>query len=131
MAAAAKAGEHFAFNFEVRHVGCRKATFFALQSERPIRFVRCSVIAACERGSGSGTRSDRWGRASGEPNELLRAEGAAINSLHMHSQACDIVVKDTSAEDIAEYVQSLGIGGLGKYTRFSHIDTGPIRNWLG
>ncbi|WP_114947804.1 hypothetical protein [Microvirga calopogonii] len=35
---------HFAFNFEIRRVGCRKARFFALKGEMPIRFVRCSLI---------------------------------------------------------------------------------------
>ncbi len=58
---------HFAFNFEIRRVGCRKATFFALKGEMPIRFVRCSLIPACERGAVSGARYDRRWRANGLP----------------------------------------------------------------
>ena len=58
---------HFAFNFEIRRVGCRKATFFALKGEMPIRFVRCSLIPACERGAVSGARYDRRWRAIGPP----------------------------------------------------------------
>ena len=61
------AGCHFAFNFEIRRVGCRKATFFALKGEMPIRFVRCSLIPACERGAVSGARYDRRWRANGLP----------------------------------------------------------------
>ena len=64
-------------------------------------------------------------------NEMLRAEGSAINSLHMHSQASDIVVNKVSPQDIAKYAQSLGVGGVGFYSRFVHIDTGAIRTWEG
>jgi uncharacterized protein YcbK (DUF882 family) len=64
-------------------------------------------------------------------NEMLRAEGSAINSLHMHSQASDIVVNKVSPTDIAKYAQSLGVGGVGFYSKFVHLDTGPIRTWEG
>ena len=64
-------------------------------------------------------------------NEMLRAEGSAINSLHMHSQASDIVVNKVSPQDIAKYAQSLGVGGVGFYSKFVHIDTGAIRTWEG
>ena len=60
-------GCRFAFNSEIRRVGCRKATFFALKGEMPIRFVRCSLIPACERGAVSGARYDRRWRANGLP----------------------------------------------------------------
>ena len=64
---------HFAFNFEIRRVGCRKATFFALKGEMPIRFVRCSLIPACERGAVSGARYDRRWRANGLPCDRSEA----------------------------------------------------------
>jgi uncharacterized protein YcbK (DUF882 family) len=60
-----------------------------------------------------------------------QAEGSAINSLHMHSQASDIVVNKVSPTDIAKYAQSLGVGGVGFYSKFVHLDTGPIRTWEG
>jgi uncharacterized protein YcbK (DUF882 family) len=66
-----------------------------------------------------------------DTNELLRAEGSAINSLHMHSQASDIVVNKMPAETIAKYAQAIGIGGIGRYRNFTHVDTGSIRTWEG
>ena len=41
-------GCRFAFNSEIRRVGWRKAIFFALKGEMPIRIVRCSLISRCE-----------------------------------------------------------------------------------
>jgi hypothetical protein len=64
---------HFAFSFEIRRVGCRKATFFALKGEMPIRFVRCSLIPVCERGAVSGARYDRRWRANGLPCDRFGA----------------------------------------------------------
>lgn len=65
-------------------------------------------------------------------NTFLRAEGSAINSLHTKSSAADITVKGYNQEDIGKYAQSLGIGGVGFYgNRFTHIDTGKIRTWIG
>ncbi|WP_162820743.1 YcbK family protein [Microvirga calopogonii] len=66
-----------------------------------------------------------------DTNDLLRAEGSAINSLHMHSQAADIVVNKMPAETIAKYAQAIGIGGIGRYRNFTHVDTGSIRTWEG
>ena len=65
----ANASCRFAFNSEIRRVGCRKATFFAIKGEMPIRFARCSLIPACERGAKSGARYDRRWRANGLPCE--------------------------------------------------------------
>ncbi|MBD2745758.1 YcbK family protein [Microvirga sp. BT688] len=64
-------------------------------------------------------------------NDMLRDEGSAINSLHMHSQASDIVVNKVPAETIAKYAKAIGIGGIGKYRNFTHVDTGEIRSWVG
>ncbi len=62
-------------------------------------------------------------------NDLLRAEGSAPNSYHLHSQACDIVLDGISASRVADYVQSLKYGGCGRYSNFCHVDSGPIRIW--
>jgi uncharacterized protein YcbK (DUF882 family) len=56
-------------------------------------------------------------------------EGAAVHSYHLRSQASDIVVPGVAATRIAEYVHSWGLGGVGFYARFTHIDSGPRRTW--
>lgn len=62
-------------------------------------------------------------------NDYLRAEGAAVNSQHLHSRACDITIANTPPQAVALKAQSLKIGGIGFYSRFTHVDTGPIRQW--
>ncbi|WP_139165509.1 hypothetical protein [Microvirga guangxiensis] len=59
-------GCHFAFNFEIRRVGCRKARFFALKDEMPIRFVRCSLILRVKAVLYLARYDRRW-RANGLP----------------------------------------------------------------
>lgn len=62
-------------------------------------------------------------------NRLLAAEGAAINSLHLHRQAADLKLDGIRPSKVAEYVHSMTIGGVGFYPTFTHVDTGKIRTW--
>lgn len=62
-------------------------------------------------------------------NNLLAAEGSAINSLHLHRQAADLRLDGIRPSKVAEYVHSMKIGGVGYYPTFTHLDTGPIRSW--
>ncbi|GHE73330.1 hypothetical protein GCM10019059_36150 [Camelimonas fluminis] len=62
-------------------------------------------------------------------NNLLAAEGAAINSLHLHRQATDLRLDGIRPSNVAEYVHSMEIGGVGFYPTFTHVDTGRVRTW--
>lgn len=62
-------------------------------------------------------------------NHLLRAEGAAINSLHLKRQACDLKLDGIPPGKVSEYVHSMLVGGVGFYPTFTHVDTGRIRTW--
>jgi len=64
-------------------------------------------------------------------NKMLQAEGAAVNSQHLHSRASDIVLGSKPPGETARVAQQFGVGGLGYYKRFTHIDTGPKRSWIG
>ena len=64
-------------------------------------------------------------------NRMLQAEGAAVNSQHLRSRASDIVLGSKPPGDTARVAQQFGVGGLGYYKRFTHIDTGPKRSWIG
>jgi uncharacterized protein YcbK (DUF882 family) len=66
-------------------------------------------------------------------NERLRAQGidAARNSFHLRGRAVDIQIPDVAPAAMAELGSLLGLGGVGVYSRFVHLDTGPRRMWKG
>ena len=64
-------------------------------------------------------------------NKMLQAEGAAVNSQHLRSRASDIVLGSKPPGETARVAQQFGVGGLGYYKTFTHIDTGPKRSWIG
>lgn len=85
-----------------------------------------------------------WARMAGKPNPLItinsgyrtprrnsRIEGAALNSMHIYGKAADIVVRGIEPWQVAEMAKHFNGGGVGLYGRFTHIDTGRIREWLG
>lgn len=66
---------------------------------------------------------------------VLGNTGAARNSYHMSGMALDIALKENGATyslDHAEFIKAAsleGIGGIGVYNNFIHIDVGPRRTW--
>lgn len=64
-------------------------------------------------------------------NALLRKRnrGVARNSYHTKGMAIDIQCKSRSPVQIRRAALSLGAGGVGGYRTFTHIDSGPVRNW--
>ena len=55
--------------------------------------------------------------------------GAARNSYHLRGKAVDLQVRGIPPRDIAEYMAWLGVGGVGRYSTFVHIDSGDERRW--
>jgi len=70
-----------------------------------------------------------------QTNAMLRkrSRGVASNSYHIKGMAVDISMKGRSVRQISRAGQSLGAGGVGKYSRsdFVHLDSGPVRSWGG
>ena len=66
-------------------------------------------------------------------NERLRREGvdAARNSFHIRGRAADIQVPGVEPRHMASLGLTLGLGGVGFYPTFVHLDTGPPRTWKG
>lgn len=59
-------------------------------------------------------------------------EGAAANSQHVLGRAADIKAEGVSSQTVHKAAQTAGAHGLGRYARFTHIDTGPPgRRWRG
>jgi uncharacterized protein YcbK (DUF882 family) len=61
------------------------------------------------------------------------SHGVARDSLHMRGQAIDVMLPGYSVEQIrnAAAALGLGMGGIGTYSGFIHIDTGALRRWSG
>ncbi|MCC7344268.1 MAG: DUF882 domain-containing protein [Deltaproteobacteria bacterium] len=68
-----------------------------------------------------------------EFNESLLKSGRAVSpvSLHTKGQALDIHIDEVREETLRDYLQGLGLGGVGYYgpMDFIHIDVGPVRRW--
>lgn len=66
-------------------------------------------------------------------NERLRRQGidAARNSFHLRGRAVDIQVPGVAPRPLARLGLLLGLGGVGVYPTFVHLDTGPRRTWQG
>jgi uncharacterized protein YcbK (DUF882 family) len=58
-------------------------------------------------------------------------EGAAFNSLHLYGDAADIRVPGMTPGAVAQLALNLGIGGVGQYNTFTHVDVGSVRTWSG
>jgi len=68
-----------------------------------------------------------WYR-SPEHNDATR--NSSKNSYHVRGMAADIQVRGVDPEQVAEYAESLHVGGIGRYDTFTHVDVGaPGRRW--
>lgn len=51
------------------------------------------------------------------------AQGGNSNSLHLYGQAADIKISGVTPLQLAQYAQSIGVKGIGRYSTFVHVDT--------
>ena len=66
-------------------------------------------------------------------NDMLRRAGlgAARNSLHLQAKAADISLEGLRPSLVAAAARRAGLGGVGQYPGFVHVDTGHLRHWTG
>ena len=84
----------------------------------------------CAAAALSGTRQPIFllsGYRTPERNRTL--EGAALRSQHILGRAADITVPGLSPAQLGMLAAAVGAGGVGLYSRFTHVDTGPVRAW--
>lgn len=71
------------------------------------------------------------GYRSPKTNAQLRSAscGVARNSQHLCGKAADIMIPGRTMKQVQQAAKSLKVGGVGRYSRFVHVDTGPVRYW--
>lgn len=57
--------------------------------------------------------------------------GVARNSFHMQGMAVDIRIPGVPPGAVFALLARLGVGGVGSYDTFTHVDVGPPRWWSG
>ena len=58
--------------------------------------------------------------------------GGTPNSQHLLGKAADIRVNGLSPNELANYCEKIGFGGIGIYKTFVHVDTRSLRSrWYG
>lgn len=75
------------------------------------------------------------GYRSPDTNASLRKAGhnVAQRSMHMEGRAMDVRLRGCSVKRLRQLALAAGRGGVGYYPKdqFVHIDTGPVRSWVG
>jgi uncharacterized protein YcbK (DUF882 family) len=71
------------------------------------------------------------GYRSPEYNRLLisKGRGVARRSYHLRGMAADIQIEGVSLSRVCREAKRIGKGGVGFYSRFVHVDVGPVRSW--
>jgi uncharacterized protein YcbK (DUF882 family) len=71
------------------------------------------------------------GYRSPSTNARLRrhSRGVAKNSYHVKGRALDIRIPGYRPSQVNRVARGLKAGGVGRYRKFVHIDTGPVRFW--
>ena len=71
------------------------------------------------------------GYRSQEYNRLRASSNAKVSqsSYHTKGMAADVSLDGVSLASLRQAGIDLGIGGVGKYSDFIHLDVGPVRSW--
>jgi uncharacterized protein YcbK (DUF882 family) len=71
------------------------------------------------------------GYRSAEYNEYLRSKSKKVadNSLHLQGLAIDFVIPGISTKKLSALAKAYEVGGVGRYRKFVHIDSGRVRYW--
>lgn len=73
------------------------------------------------------------GYRSPRTNAMLRESSSRVakNSYHLKGMAVDLSLSSRTVWEVSKAAKSLGAGGVGMYSRsnFTHVDSGPIRQW--
>ncbi len=75
------------------------------------------------------------GYRSPETNAWMHeaSAGVAVHSLHIEGRAIDLRLPGTRLAAVRKTALAMELGGVGYYPSddFVHVDTGPVRHWIG
>ncbi|SFD78662.1 YcbK family protein [Roseivivax sediminis] len=100
--------------------------------DRRIYWALAAMSNAAKRNGHSGQVTLLSGYRTAHTTNLLqsRGAGASSTSYHMRRRAADIRFEGIPPQQIAQLAEWLEVGGVGRYgSRFTHIDSGPVRTW--
>ena len=71
------------------------------------------------------------GYRSKATNDMLRHKNREVarNSMHIQARAIDFSLAGVSSDALARVARKFCPGGVGRYSTFVHIDSGPKRSW--
>lgn len=108
-------------NFKVKEFACNDGSDEILIDGNLVRYLQRERDLYGVTNISSAYRTPYW-------NEH---EHGAKNSQHLYGKAADIMCKNGSPLEVAMTAEAMGMGGIGLYKRFTHIDTrdDPKARW--
>ena len=109
-------------NFKVKEFACHDGTDEILIDGRLVRYLQRERDLYGSTTINSGYRDPTY-------NDSI--PGSAKNSQHVQGKAADIVCRNGSPLEVAMTAEAMGMGGVGLYGNFTHIDTrdDPKARW--
>ena len=100
-------------NFKVKEFACHDGTDEILIDGRLVRYLQRERDLYGSTTINSGYRTP----------EYNKKVGGVANSQHVYGKASDTVCKNGSPLEVAMTAEAMGMGGIGLYSSFTHIDT--------
>ena len=101
-------------NFKVKEFACHDGTDEILIDGNLVRYMQRERDLYGSTTINSGYR---------DPAYNASIPGASVNSQHVKGKAADIVCRNGSPLEVAMTAEAMGMGGIGLYSGFTHIDT--------
>ncbi|ETX15636.1 membrane protein [Roseivivax halodurans JCM 10272] len=100
--------------------------------DRRVYWALAALSNSAKRNGHSGEITLLSGYRTAHTTQLLQSQsaGASSTSYHMRRRAADIRFEGIPPQEVARLAEWFEVGGVGRYgSRFTHIDSGPVRTW--
>lgn len=126
-------------HFSVSEFACKDGSSYPVEWIETRLHTLCEVLELVRAEFGAAIRISSGYRTSAYNTKI----GGALNSKHVRGEAADIVVVGVGVETVQARIHALyrlgrlpKLGGLGKYSTFTHVDVRPrvgdrLSTWFG